>query len=81
MYFKCLGYDHGRYFYLVLATGQIKSLTASQHRKAHLMVLAPLDYWMVRYPSSRGINWDTAVNALIRDQELSGVYDLRGVTP
>lgn len=72
--FYPLGYDRGFYFYLVTGTKQLCKLSASQHSKAHMMQLAPLNYWNTEYPSKSGPAWDIAADELMRACEARGVF-------
>ena len=72
--FYPLGYDRGFYFYLVTGTKQLCKLSASQHSKAHMMQLAPLDYWNTEYPAKSGPAWDVAADELMRACEDRGVF-------
>ena len=72
--FRCLGFDHGEYYYLPHKTLQVLDLTAQAHTKNNLMTLAPLQWWEREYGGERGVAWDQAVNALIRTCENSGIF-------
>lgn len=72
--FYPLGYDRGDYFYLVSGTQQLCRLSASQHSKAHMMQLAPLNYWATEYPAKTGPAWDVAADVLMRECEARGVF-------
>lgn len=73
--FTCLGYDHGRYFYLPRGAQQVIELTGAGHTKSNLQMLAPLHYWEREFPTKGGANWDQAANALLRMSERAGPYD------
>lgn len=81
---RALGYDHGIYYYLSKSTRQVVEMTASGHGKYPLIAMASLDFWTNRYPKdmdSGTVQWDMAVNAMMRACEDSGVFDherLRG---
>lgn len=72
--FRCLGYDHGTYFYLPEGTGQITGLTAAQHDRKTLLPLARLSYWEQEFPARNGVSWSTAADALLRSSERAGVF-------
>jgi putative DNA primase/helicase len=79
--FTPLGFDHGVYYYLASGTQQVTGLTASQHSKANLIQLAPLQYWEREFPAKKGAEWDVAMNTLMRQCEARGVFSpsiLRG---
>lgn len=76
--YRALGYDKGRFYYLAGRASQVIDLASSSHTKLNLMSVAPLHYWLQRYPSSKDGNeamWDMAANALMRQCEDVGVYD------
>lgn len=74
--FQILGYNHGGYFYLPQGSRQVVELRAEQHAKLNLLRLAPLRYWEQAYGDRKGVAWDLAANALIRQCEGAGVYDI-----
>jgi putative DNA primase/helicase len=80
MPFRCLGFDHGMYFYLPDKACQVVSLTPAQHIKNYLITLAPLDLWAAAYgkENEKGqvlIDWTGAADALISACIEAGVYD------
>lgn len=81
---RALGYNHGNYFYLCKGSRQVASLAASSHSKLSLIGLAPLDFWIGRFPKDADGNsasWDMAVNGIMRACEGQGVFSfdrLRG---
>lgn len=74
--FQILGYNQGGYFYLPRGSRQVVELRAEQHTKLNLLRLAPLQYWEHEYAGKKGPEWDMAANALIRQCENAGVYDV-----
>jgi putative DNA primase/helicase len=77
--FLCLGYNHGEYYYLPKGAPQIKALSADKHSTAHLMSLAPLQWWEREFPAKSGFDAAAATNMLLRTQEKIGVYDNRRI--
>lgn len=77
--FQPLGYNHGEYFYLPKGAPQVKSLTADKHSAAHLISMAPLNYWEQYFPAKTGFDQSAAANMLLRTQEKIGVYDNRRI--
>jgi putative DNA primase/helicase len=77
--FQILGYNQGGFFYLPRGAQQVVELRAEQHSKLNLLRLAPLAYWERTYQGKQGIQWDMAANALIRQCEARGVYDVSRV--
>lgn len=77
--FTLLGYDRGEYFYMADETGQVRVLTASEHSKANLITLAPLNWWEGIFSAgtkkTTGFDEDAAKNALIHTNHRRGVYD------
>ena len=76
---KCLGYDHGNYFYMPRNTRQITILTPSEHTGNNLTSMAPITYWETMYPSKGGPIWRNAANDLMRACERRGIYDVARV--
>lgn len=72
--FRCLGYDHGNYYYLPRGTGQITGLTAAQHDRKTLLPLAPLSWWEQEFPARHGVSWGAAADAMLRSSERAGVF-------
>ena len=73
--FQVLGYNQGSYFYLPRGGRQVVELRAEAHSKLNMLRLAPLQYWETEYADRKGVAWDMAANALIRQCEAAGVYD------
>ncbi|QPC44036.1 hypothetical protein HW532_15855 [Kaustia mangrovi] len=73
--FQCLGYDHGRYYYLAHGARQVIELSGAGHTAGQLLMLAPLQFWEREFPSKQGADWNAAANGLIRMSERAGVYD------
>lgn len=75
--FQLLGYDEGHYYYLPHKTHQVTAISAGSHTSAaHLLTLAPLEFWEYRWPASRAsVDWVAAANSLIRWQESVGTFD------
>lgn len=73
--FQLLGYDHGEYFYLSNGNGQVKSLSADKHTAAHLLTLAPLQWWESNFEAKQGFNESMAKNILIQTSHSVGIYD------
>lgn len=77
--FQILGYNQGDYFYLPRGSRQVVTLRAEQHSKLQLLRLAPLQYWEHEYAGRQGVQWDMAANALLRQCEAAGVYDVERI--
>ena len=75
--FRCLGYDHGTFFFLGRRSGQIVPLTASAlSSEGNLLELAPLDWWEAHFPKKGGFVRTEAVNALISACLEKRVFDI-----
>ncbi|PHS13445.1 MAG: hypothetical protein COA78_06830 [Blastopirellula sp.] len=74
--FKCLGYDEGHYYYLPHRTQQVVGIASGSHlNTAHLLTLAPLEFWETTFPTKTGVDWTCAVNACMRWNEKVGTFD------
>jgi len=73
--FRFAGFDHGTYFYIPKAMGQIIALPAGAHTKTSLLTLAPLEFWERNFGGEKGVAWNSAVNILFRCQEKVGVHN------
>lgn len=73
--FRCLGYDHGLFYYLPHAAKQVLGFPADKHSKNNLLQLAPLSWWESGFNAGKAIDWHAAVNYIMRSCENSGVYD------
>ena len=77
--FQLLGYDHGEYFFLAHGNGQVKALTADKLTKAHLLTLAPLQWWQGAFPARTSFDEEAARNMLIQKSHARGIYDADNV--
>lgn len=76
-HFRVLGYDHGSYFILQFEKCQIMVYTKSDFSEPGLIELAPLDWWELYFPGSKGgIEKKMAMNWIIRKANSRGVYDM-----
>lgn len=76
MPFRPLGFDHGTFYYLPNAGGQVVDLTAAQHNKSHFLQLASLEWWAQGFSNDNGrIDWDSAQNAIMGACIAQGVYN------
>lgn len=76
-WFKCLGYNNGKYYFLPRKTEQVVEMSASGLNKNAMLQMAPLGWWEMEYPGGKGCCWDAATDSLMRDCEMVGVYDVR----
>lgn len=72
--FRCLGYNHGVYYYQPKGTGQISSLTPGAHDRKTLLPLAPYSWWEHTFQCRRGVDWTMAADAMFRASEHAGVF-------
>ena len=72
--FRCLGSYDGTYFYLPRNTGEIRSLSASNHTKHHLFTLAPYGWWEDSFGGDTKRGWGLAVDAVMRRCHEVGMF-------
>lgn len=73
--FRCLGHDHGTYYVFPKGANQVIGISGGSLGKKTLLMLAPLAYWELEYPSNNGIQWDVAADSFIRECERKGSFD------
>ncbi|MBW3243568.1 hypothetical protein KUV57_12920 [Epibacterium sp. DP7N7-1] len=82
-YFRCLGYLDKTNFFMSLKSGQVFEMTPSQMQPNSMMHLAPLGFWEENFPKMNarggvvGVDWQSAVNALIESTYNAGVWNPR----
>jgi len=74
--FRCLGYNHGVYYYFPEGSKQVAAISGGNHTKSNLLTLAPLDYWQALYSYNDRISWDRAASDVMRQCEACGVYSI-----
>ena len=82
-FFRVLGYEHDRYYFLQKIKKQISVFKRGDFTESGLIELAPSNWWEMHAPDKKpeSISKKFAMNALVRLAENSGVYDntrLRG---
>lgn len=77
--FRCLGHNHGEYYYLPSGTKQVCSLKVREHSKITLLGLAPIEYWEKIFPTKSGPDWGLAISTLFRICEKRGIYNTHRV--
>jgi hypothetical protein len=78
-YFRVLGYDHERFYFLQYEKCQIMVYTKSDFSEPGLIELAPLDWWEGYFPGGKnqnGIDKRAAMNWLVRTAHKRGVYSM-----
>lgn len=81
-YVIALGHNGDFYYYTSSSNKQIIRLSCSGHSKTNLLNIMPLEYWEALYPSKLGIDWDLAVNELMKKSRIKGIFNsiyIRGV--
>ena len=74
--FRCLGFDRDNFYYMPNTGGQIIEISAGSHTKNKLISLGDLVFWKRNYQKESGaIDWDSAVDDMIRECRSNGVYD------
>jgi putative DNA primase/helicase len=75
--FQFLGYDHGTFFYMPNATGQVIALSTAAHTKLHLISLGGVRFWEQHFyeHGKEAVDWDAAVEWMIVECQKKGVYD------
>lgn len=82
-FFRVLGYEHERYYFLQKIKKQIAVFKRGDFTESGLIELAPSNWWEMNAPDKKpeSISKKFAMNALVRLAEEAGVYDntrLRG---
>jgi putative DNA primase/helicase len=72
--YRSLGHDHGNYFFYPKGSSQVLAIHGGALSRKTLLMIAPLDHWEMEYPGQKGIQWDLAVNNLMRECEARGVF-------
>jgi putative DNA primase/helicase len=68
-HFRCLGIDGTTCYFQPANVAQVIELNASQMKGAHMLRLAPLQWWEFEFPGKAkegGVNWNQAVNACMQ---------------
>lgn len=81
-FLKCLGYDRAHFYYTSSNFREIVAVSPSSHSKHTLMALMPLSYWEQTFQGAKGVDWDRAVDHLMRACQEQGIFDpltVRGV--
>ena len=73
-YFRMLGHKDGKYYYQQNVTKHIFRLSPNGHTRNVLLALAPSEYWETNFPSINGIDWLSAVSAMMHECAGRGEY-------
>lgn len=80
--FRCLGHDHGTYFYFSTNKQQITALKAKEHTQLNLLQLCGLNYW-ADFLGIRGKisaeSWAQIADSLIEGCHRKGIFVERNV--
>lgn len=75
--FQCLGYN-GQYIYVLpRRSEQVTRLSYGSLTKTALLQIACLEWWGSEFPKKEGVDWEMAVNTVLRWCENKGIYDSR----
>lgn len=75
--FLCLGYNANNIYVLPRRSEQVTRLAYGSLTKSALMQIASLEWWAAYFPKKEGVDWELAMNALLRWCEAKGIYDPR----
>lgn len=75
--FQCLGYNGRSIFVLPRRSEQVTKLSYGSLTKSALLQIASLEWWAAFFPKKEGVDWEMAMNALLRWCEAKGIYDER----
>lgn len=75
--FLCLGYNGKNIFVLPRRSEQVTRLAYGSLTKSALLQIASLEWWAAYFPKKEGVDWELAMNALLRWCEAKGIYDER----
>lgn len=75
--FLCLGYNGKHIFVLPRRSEQVTRLSYGGLTKSALLQIASLEWWAYKFPKKEGVDWELAMNAILRWCENKGIYDER----
>lgn len=70
----CLGYQDDAYYFISSDKPQVTGISRGSFSKLSLLDLMPLPFWETNYPSRDGINWDGAIDNLMRSCRAKGPF-------
>jgi hypothetical protein len=76
--FRAIGHNNGKFSYITANESRVVTLPAGRHTPSNLVRLAPLDYWVNRFPPrDRRAPFDTleAASHLFRQCGEAGIFD------
>lgn len=77
-FLKYLGRNNGVYFYTSSFNREVTMLTPSQHSKANLLGLMPIDMWTDMFPRAKGEgpDWDSAASHMMDECRKKPIFDI-----
>ena len=75
--FQCLGYNGNYIYVLPRRSEQVARLSYGSLTKTALLQIACLEWWGAEFPKKEGVDWEMAVNTVLRWCENKGIYDAR----
>jgi len=75
--FQCLGYNGNYIYVLPRRSEQVTRLSYGSLTKSALLQIASLEWWAAFFPKKEGVDWELAMNSLLRWCEGKGIYDNR----
>jgi putative DNA primase/helicase len=79
-HFAILGYDRGEFFVFVHGQRQIVSFRPGELSEANLLMIAPLDWWEMNFPSGKeGMSRKLVLNWFFRTANARGIYNIARV--
>ena len=64
--FLCLGYNANSIYVLPRRSEQVTRLAYGSLTKSALMQIASLEWWAAHFPKKEGVDWELAMNALLK---------------
>lgn len=75
--FQCLGYNGNYIYVLPRRSEQVTRLSYGSLTKSALLQIASLEWWAAFFPKKEGVDWELAMNSVLRWCEGKGIYDNR----
>mgnify|MGYP003632128644 FL=1 len=75
--FQCLGYNGNYIYVLPRRSEQVTRLSYGSLTKSALLQIASLEWWASFFPKKENVDWELAMNSVLRWCEGKGIYDNR----
>ena len=75
--FQCLGYNGNYIYVLPRRSEQVTRMSYGGLTKSALLQIASLEWWCAFFPKKEGVDWELAINSVLRWCESKGIYDAR----